>query len=335
MATSEAQKLRKQLQGAGITRRAIDAVWPQWWSAEAEASVSAVSELRFTVARRLGLSPQSLFEDAPRFVWRDEAKFKNLGTATEDEAVVLSSFAVAVGGYLVTATPSRPAIAPEPLSALRLREILLESFQVVALDALLTFAWSIGIPVVQMRLFPLSQKRMEATTVRVRDRAAILVGRESRFQAQIAYVVAHEIGHLVLGHLQTATALLEMEDPLRVDSPDEEELAADRFALELLTGHPDIEVESDTASFTATQLAAAAFAASVDRRIDPGVLALCLGHATGRWRQAIGAQKVLPPGEQDIGSRLNQLADTQLRWSDLSFESQEYLRKVLALTDVQ
>ena len=332
MAPSEAQRLRSQLRRAGVTKRAVDAVWPEWWSADAENSAAAVAELRFTVARRLGLSPQSLFEQAPRFVWKDEAKFKNLGTTTEDEAVILSSFAVGVGGYLISATPVGPPISTQPLSALRLREILLESFQVIALDALLAFAWSIGIPIVQMRLFPLSQKRMEATTIRVRDRVAILVGRESKFQAQVAYIVAHEIGHLLLGHLQETTALLEMEDPLRADSPDDEELAADRFALELLTGHPDIEVESDTSSFTATQLAVAAAANSVNTRIDPGVLALCLGHGTGRWRQAIGAQKVLPPGEQDVGSRINDLADNQLQWTELSIESQDYLRRVLALT---
>lgn len=335
MAASEAQSLRRQLRSAGITRGAIDAVWPQWWSEEAESSVSAVAELRYTVARRLGLSPQSLFEDAPRFVWRDQAKFKNLGAATEDEAAVLSSFAVALGGYLVSAFPSEQEIVPELLSASQLREFLLDDFPVVALDALLTFAWSIGIPVVQMRLFPLSRKRMEATTVRIRDRVAILIGRESKFQAQVAYVVAHEIGHLLLGHLQTATALLEMEDPLTVESPDQEEIAADRFALELLTGSPDIQVEADTTSFTATQLAGASMVASMETRIDPGVLALCLGHATGRWRQAIGAQKVLPPGEEDVGSRLNRLAEQQLHWKELSLETQEYVRTVLGLADVQ
>ena len=64
-------------------------------------------------------------------------------------------FAVAVGGYLISATPVGREIATEPLSAVRLRVILLENFQVVVLDALLTFAWSVGIPVVQMRLFPI------------------------------------------------------------------------------------------------------------------------------------------------------------------------------------
>lgn len=327
---SEELALRKQLRRAGISPDAIVAVWPEWWSEEAEGSISAITELRYTVARRLGLSPQSMFDEEPRFIWRGEAKFKNLGAATEAEAVVLTSFSAAFGNILVAATPTSQQVDGSPtLTAAELREVLLANFEIVTLDALLTFVWSVGIPVVQMKLFPLRRKRMQATTVRVRERFAILVGRESKFQAQIAYVIAHEIGHLMLGHLQAVTALLEMSDPLKIESSDEEEQAADRFALELLTGHPDIQVESNVSSFTAAQLATAAIKESRQSRVDPGQLALCLGHATGRWRQAFGAQKLIPPGEQDIGAHLNGLAEIQLNWDELSLENQDYVRLVL------
>ena len=94
---SEARSLRRELRRAGITPSAIEAVWPEWWSAEAESSFSARTELRYTVARRLGLSPRYLLDGAAQFVWRDEAKFKNLGTTTDHQAIVLTSFGVAVG----------------------------------------------------------------------------------------------------------------------------------------------------------------------------------------------------------------------------------------------
>ena len=38
----------------------VDAVWPAWWSDEAEGSPSAQTELRFGVSRRLGIDPRSL-----------------------------------------------------------------------------------------------------------------------------------------------------------------------------------------------------------------------------------------------------------------------------------
>src|SRR5437588_12250307 len=69
-----ASLLRQKLLHLGLTRQAVDAAWPAWWSEEAEASASARVELRFSVARKLGLDPRSLLEDPsqPRFVWHDE-----------------------------------------------------------------------------------------------------------------------------------------------------------------------------------------------------------------------------------------------------------------------
>src|ERR1700733_13709278 len=125
---SESESLRRRLRQAGITARAIDAVWPEWWSSEAEASVSATAELRYTVARRLGVSPRSLFDGPPRFVWRDRAKYKNLGDISRDEVGILSSFGVAVGQSLAAmAPPTRPL----PTSAAQLREAILASSSVV------------------------------------------------------------------------------------------------------------------------------------------------------------------------------------------------------------
>jgi hypothetical protein len=44
--------LRRELRNAGLTRQAIDAVWPEWWSEDAERSLSATTELKYTVAQR-------------------------------------------------------------------------------------------------------------------------------------------------------------------------------------------------------------------------------------------------------------------------------------------
>ncbi len=101
MVSTEAS-LRRELLNAGLTNRAIDAVWPEWWSSDAEMSLSATAELRYTVARRLGISPRSLFEGPPKFVWRDEAKFKNLGPTTPVEQFILTSFGIAAGALQIS-----------------------------------------------------------------------------------------------------------------------------------------------------------------------------------------------------------------------------------------
>ena len=204
-------ELREQLRKAGFASRAVDAVWPEWWSSEAEGSISATTELRYTVARRLGLAPGSLFGGDPTFIWKDETRFKNLGTTTEHEAAVLASFAVSVGRCAVAATP-RPDASVFPLAADELRSTILKTQPYVGLAELLTLAWGLGFPVIYLEVFPLANKRMHAVAARLNDRYALMIGRQSRYQAQVAYFLAHEFGHIALGHAEDSAALLDVDE---------------------------------------------------------------------------------------------------------------------------
>jgi hypothetical protein len=82
-----ASDLKKRLHSFGLSDAAIEAVWPQWWSDAADESKSARTELRFGVARRLGIDPSSLIQEdgQPRFLWSSQARFKNLAGETSLE----------------------------------------------------------------------------------------------------------------------------------------------------------------------------------------------------------------------------------------------------------
>lgn len=324
------QSLRRDLENAGLTRAAIDAIWPEWWSAEAESSLSASTELRYTVARRLGLSPRALLEGNTRFVWRDEAKYKNLGTTTEAEQGILTSFGVAVGKALISIAP--PPAAQLPAYPEDLREAILKSGRFVDLPELLASCWSMGIAVVQLTVFPLSAKRMHAMTVRVGDQYAILLGARAAYPAQTAFIVAHELGHILAGHLSESSALLDVEDPLQITQRDEEESEADAYALSLLTGYRNLSVFADAEHYNATQVARAAIKAAASEGIDPGTLALCLAFSTGHWKASVGALKIIygGPSSVDVGMFVNQVAQTQLRLSTLD-DRARYLSRILGL----
>ena len=76
--TDDAQTLRMRLHSAGLSAAAVDAAWPGWWTEDAEGSPSARAELRFALARNLGLSAKALVGERVDFVWRDTARFKHL-----------------------------------------------------------------------------------------------------------------------------------------------------------------------------------------------------------------------------------------------------------------
>ena len=320
-----------RLKGLGLADTAIEAVWPSWWSAEADSSTSARTELRFGVARRLGLDPSSLFGDeAPRFLWTAEARFKHLSTEGNLERAGITSFGRAVAAALIGALPPSAADL-SGASAHDLRQSIIDSGRpYVGLADLLALCWGIGIPVAHLRVFPWPQKRMAAMTVGLEDRWSILLGKDAGYPAWISFYLAHELGHIALSHVGAGGALvdLDFEDP---GSPgDEEEDAADAFALELLTGQtqPTVLLADPAVRATASELARIAVGVAAALQIEPGTLALCFGYSTQDWKTANGSLKVIYT-ETPVWQEVNRVAMTQLHLGELSTEAVEFLATVL------
>jgi hypothetical protein len=332
-AATSASELRRRLKQLGLSDSALRAAWPRWWSDDADASASARAELTFSVARRLGLDPASLLahEDEPRFLWREEARFKHVSNEGERELAGITSFGRSVASALVAAAPA-PEAPGVDLSAPELREQVLASGRpYVDLLDLLNVCWAVGVPVVHLRVFPWPRKRMAAMTVAVDERSAILLAKDAVHPPAVAFYLAHELGHISLGHLGTDRIIVDLEDPeaLVARGDDDEEIAADRYALELLTGHSEPTVVAMGERPTATRLAAAALGKSPELHIEPGTLAQIFGYSTGNWRIATGALKVIYDQEKPVWQEVNALARRELQLDLLPDDVAEYLSAVI------
>jgi hypothetical protein len=274
-------------------------------------------------------------EADPRFVWRSQARFKHLTTESDVERDAIGSFGKAVGTLLVAATPSESRSLADTTAA-QLREAVLSPSgpKYVRLIDLLTAGWSAGVPIVYLRVFPWPRKRMAAMCVLVGNRAAILLAKDSIFPAQIAFYVAHEIGHLALGHLEPGAALVDMdqERPTFGDQ-DSEEGAADSYALELLTGSAQLTVVSGTGHASGPELARVALSASESVGIEPGTLALLFGYSSGRWPTVMNAMKRIYERSEPVWREINRIALSELRLERLTIEARDYLTTVLGLAE--
>jgi hypothetical protein len=315
----------------GLSDEVIDLAWPSWWSDEAELSASARAELRFVVARRLGLDAIALVDnDEPHFVWK-AATFKNLSAITDAQRAAITSYGTSLARTILSAVPETPG--RQDLGALGLRARLLSGAEVVSLQDVLSLCWALGIPVMHLKVFPLKAKHMCAMAVRVRDRYAIILARKSNFPSQIAYYIGHELGHIALDHLASHPAVVDLEDPLGPGRGlDEEEAAADRYALELLTGQAAPQVLTEARRFSAASLAEAVRVAGPQLHIDPGILALCFGHNTGIWNKVFAALKLIYPQSSPVGTYVNRVAFSQLEPGILSEEGEDYLRSATGET---
>jgi hypothetical protein len=333
--TESASDLKKRLNSFGLSDAAIEAVWPQWWSEAAEESTSARTELRFGVARRLGMDPSSLIEEdaQPRFLWSSQARFKNLAGESELEREGISSFGRAVAKTLLNGTPVPEMARPTVSSPQALREMLLGLGRApyIGLGDLLALCWGIGIPVAYLRVFPWERKRMAAMAVRLGDRSAILLARDSRYPAWIAFWLAHELGHLFLSHLSTEEVIVDLEDEDSTEREDDEEEAADAFALQLLTGEsrPLVMADPKGAQPTAAGLAKVASERGPELGIEPGTLALCYGFTTNEWGVANGALGALYRDGPSVWDQINQLALNQMEVASLPADSTSFLGAVL------
>ncbi len=333
MTSDSATELKSRLTGLGLSEAVIDAVWPRWWSQEAEASRSARAELRFSVARRLGIDPRSLFgeTDAPRFLWKEEARFKHLSGEGDLERAGITSFGHALASVLVNAT-SNPAADISGRSGADLRQSILASGRpYVDLGDLLSLCWSTGVPVVFLRVFPWPRKRMAAMTVRLGDRSAILLAKDSQYPAWIAFYVAHELGHIVLEHIASEEVIVDLEDESASEVPDDEESAADAFALELLTGDPRPVVlpAASSAPASGRGLAKIALDKAASLQIEPGTLALSFGYSTKDWRVANASLQAIYRTAKPAWLEVNGIAMTQLALEDCSQDTAEFIEAVL------
>lgn len=320
------ESLIERLRRAGFSRAAIRAAWPTWWTEEAGETPSGRAELRFALARRLGLEPKPLLGERVEFVWNDEARFKHLSTHDEAQKAALTSFGISVGRLLLRAAPSGPR---DSVGAEELRKAILTGSQFVDLGSLIGTCWALGIPVIHLRVFPLEAKSMHAMVVGVDGRFAILLGRDAAYPAPIAFTLAHELGHIMLDHLANAPALIDLEDPALARDGDEQEEEADRFALTLLTGSPEPDIRTNIDHFNAPTLAAAVLRAAVEHSVEPGTLALCLAHGRGLWPVAMSALGFIYGERKPAWREVNGIADVELDWDLLGDEAAHYLRNVM------
>lgn len=329
---SAADFKKRLIRQAGLAPSIVDAAWPDWWSDEADTSDSAKAELRFSVARKLGLDPRTLLDDQrPGWIWDDAARFKSFRGDVQEHQPAISSFGMALGRILLGATESANIRIPGQIDAAQLRAMTLQSRPVVGLIELVQLAWGLGIPVIHLRAYPLSAKQMSAMSVCLNDRFVVLLAKDSQYPAPSAFHLAHELGHIFLGHLAPGQSIVDLGglgDP-DDEANDDEERQADAFAMELLTGYPELTLRIEGEGRGARRLAEQALAVQQEHRIEAGIVALSYGFQTENWSTAIASLGRIYDQPFPVWQAVNRIAKRNIQWSELQDESESYLRAVM------
>jgi hypothetical protein len=263
--------LTKEFVAVGLKKDAFK-VLPDWWE-EAVAHPSGVFEVRGFAAKHFGLEIGPDGRLRQRLM--PHACFKTRGGTDVSEVASARAMATAVAKVVasVTTTPWGGALP----SASRLRATALANGNTpwVGLDDLLAACWSNGVPVVYMPSLPVTKSKMDGMVTFCGGRPVILITKKTSAPAWMLFVLAHEIGHIALGHLDKCEGGAIVDEKVSEEDcdSDDQEKAANAYALEVLTGGGKGTIRL-TRLMNAASLANAALGFGRTNGIDPGHLIL-------------------------------------------------------------
>ncbi len=319
--------LRTRLSAAGVKPKFLNkVVLPSWWEDSIAATAGGMREAASYICAHLGYSLSSLLDEKQKlaFAHTGGVKYKKAKGVTDDDVSLATHYALGVARAVAAAMTDVPAASAVPAPEEWRKTLLaLSDKPWVCLRHILQAAWEQGIPVIRLKNLPEGAKKPDALTTMVGDRPVIVVLNGRKSPSWIAFIVAHELGHIHHKHLKPGQTLVDEKIDKTSDEKDESE--ANDFAVRLLTGFSDLGLNS-TRSMGMPQLASAAKTFGMSYRIAPGVAALNYGFTTGLWSVANGAVSLLEK-DDDAAVYLKQAMEAHLDLDALSEDTREWITR--------
>ena len=238
-------EIYKVLAQLGLKKSQVKSLLPDWWDDEVGQTELGVWEFALIVARRLSIDANALLQGNISMIGSvTKIAFKHRSTISSD-AYLASSMMVASLSEAINAASAKPFKSFKS-SALELRSHIREmNGGVIDFNGLLDFCWANGLPVIPLPNLPIGIRKMDGAIFYSGSRPAIVISRKNDSKAWLSFILAHEIGHYCLSHLEPGGFIIDAD--LKGDltsqaesSNDDQEREADQFALDLLGG-PEAE----------------------------------------------------------------------------------------------
>lgn len=325
-----------RLRTVGLTKGQVSSLMPEWWDGAAAQSSAGSWEFVLMISRRLGLDALALAGGEIRRLGDvSEPRFKHTARTSSSDLAPAALIAGALAKSIVAAMPESPATVRR--TAQQIRAALLSAGALrVDFDSLLAFAWQQGIPVIPLPHLPNGIKKMDAAALRVGDRPAIVIARRNESKAWLSFILAHELGHIMLDHVPTNGSIVEgsIHDTTAFEAEsqlDAQEREANDFAHAVLGGEAaDAAVAQWKLNSSEMQLVDAALLAAPKLRVAPGQLILRYAFRTRRWKEASLALRFMADdidAQSALVNRLRGEIDTACIGEDL----QEFVEKVTGI----
>lgn len=324
------QHLYSALGKQGLSRQSLAHILPEWWSPEIEETPSGAQQAKLYLAKALSLRIRPISEEPPRveFDLPAEKRFKRSAKTTDAEIEVAVALAQSASRIAISAL-DRDYVSPPPSAAAIRAHILAQGKSWVGLSQLVDYCWGSGIPVLHLATPLLGKKKMDGIAMSIKGRPSVVLSNK-RTSGFLLFHLAHELGHIALGHVSANGAIV--DDEIKkgdVDAErDPQEVEADRFAIELLTGNADGRLILQS-MMKAPRLAELAIRYGLEHYIDPTHVVLNCAHNNNKiYALCVGAANCIAGGRSDQ-SIIAQATYANLA-DGLSPDSEHLLRNLIA-----
>jgi hypothetical protein len=323
------------LKGAGYPRSYVEKLLPDWWDSSLLKTSSGALQFALFAKQRLGLEVN--FSQSGDLEITDDpinVRFKHRKDTLAEELVVVKNLGKAAASIAMHTVKE---YKPLPTTASGLRSYILRLTEKTNVDfeSLLQICWTHGIPVIFLEALPQKAKRMTGMIVNRSGSPSILLGFRHQQRSRQLFVLAHEIGHLLLGHVGKNSLLIDEDLDSEKDTLndttettlDREEKEADNFALELIRGEYKPSFDSLNGLEKPTELAIFAMQEGEKHGIDPGHLIVSYAFETYDWPTANLAIKFF----DNTDGAVSLIKEYYLRYADLNNLSEDSSAYLLAL----
>lgn len=318
--------LYKKLSQVGLSESYVrKSALPSWWDDELNNKPAAVLEGAGHIAKRLHLDLRSLLSDDQEVQFKElpETKFKyhlQQGSDVPGTSHQLASRVAELVAYGVQ-TP----FVPVPEDVNQVRSEILQDHPQINLESILNYCWQHGVAVVYFNDYPENTRKITGMIQWQGDRPVIVLSSKRTYPAWLAFHLAHELAHLALGHIKEGILI---DDDIKQDSSDQEEIDANVFAVKLLVNNLDNCFKGQDVTSSKHLKNKINKHLKSDSTVDPCALAFNYAWNGGRYAFATKAVEQLN-ASKDGHKVINQFLENHLDWESLSDDNSDHLDKIL------
>ena len=314
------------LEKLGISRNFVKKfILPGWWNSKLENDYQSLLKLIDLISERLLLDINFssknnflvAFQPIPNPKFKLQTKQNNSNLFSHLAMALANIISLRVKNDYQPITPN----------AKKVREYILQKNSFIDLDAILDFCWENGIPVVHFDKKPRYNNcsKFDGMVAVCGDRPVIVIGSSYKSPARLAFIIAHELGHIACHHVKEGILV---DTSVEKQESDIEEEEANKFAKKLLFGESSFSWNEKLES---QKLLSDSRHLSNSHRVEVGSVILSYGWETKDWQVAMYVLKRLEPNS-NAPAAINAYFKKYIDLNHLDQDTQDYLNRLDILT---